>query len=92
MSVTARGEPCEGSALRRAAARLWHARRIRRLVQALLGADAVVIVNELPCTQAACPGPATQITILGFDMSRRVLLIHRPTSEVAAADLSQLLR
>jgi hypothetical protein len=74
------------------AARLWHAQRVRRLVRSRLPAEAVVMVAETVCRDTLCPGPATQITILGFDMSRRVLLIHRPMAEVTAADLAASLR
>ncbi|MFN3276632.1 MAG: hypothetical protein ACK41U_18405 [Paracoccus sp. (in: a-proteobacteria)] len=74
---------------RRKAAALWHFQRIRRRSrqQAGMGAQVIVPVAELPCDDPACPGPATQITILGLDLIRRMLVIHRPVSDVTEADI-----
>lgn len=76
--------------LRRSMWVLWHMQRIKRLVRAQLATDAVIMVAEIHCCDPACPGTATQITILGFDLRRRVLVLHRPLAEVSGADLDEV--
>jgi len=68
---------------------LWHAGRVRRLVRERLGLGprSFLTVVELPCPDPTCPGPATQVTILGLDLGRLTLTIHRPMAEVTARDL-----
>lgn len=68
---------------------LWHLQRVKRLVRdrTQLGPGALITVAEVDCNVPACPGRATQITILGFDLMRRALLIHRPVAQITAADL-----
>ncbi|MFN3292168.1 MAG: hypothetical protein ACK4S2_14680 [Gemmobacter sp.] len=61
--------------------------RIKRLVRAGLAADALISVFELPCGDPACSGPATRSPVIGFDLIRRVLVVHRPAVEIVAADL-----
>lgn len=80
--------------IRDRAAALWHFQRVRRLVrqQAGLGPQVIVSVTQIPCEDPACPGPATQISILGLDLIRRMLVIHRPVAEVAEADIAAALR
>lgn len=71
------------------AAMLWHVQRVKRMVRERmrLGAHALVSVVEVPCDDPACPGPATQITILGLDMVRRGFLVHLPVAAITEADL-----
>ena len=75
--------------LRQKASRLWHIQRVKALARehVRLGPNALVTVTEVDCDDPACPGPATQITILGLDLTRRSFLIHRPLADVTAADL-----
>ncbi|RJE79148.1 hypothetical protein [Paracoccus sp. JM45] len=71
------------------AATLWHFQRIRRLVrqQEGSGSQAMVSVTQIFCQDPACPGPATQITVMGLDLLRRVVVIHRPLDQVELADI-----
>lgn len=68
---------------------LWHVQRVKRLVRerAQLGSHALVSVVEVACDDPNCPGPATQITILGLDMVRRRFMIHVPVAAITDADL-----
>jgi hypothetical protein len=77
---------------RQKAAVIWHIQRIKRMVREIagLGPHTLVSVVEITCDDPACPGPATQITILGLDLKRNALVIHRPAAKVAAADLQML--
>jgi len=77
------------SDMRDKAAMLWHVQRVKRLVRerSRLGPNALVSVVEVPCDDPDCPGPATQITILGLDMIRRGFLVHVPVAAIAEADL-----
>ena len=79
--------------VRQKAAALWSLHRIKRMVREIggLAPHTLVMVTEIPCADPACPGPATRITILGLDLMRRVIVIHRPLSEVSAADLQAVL-
>lgn len=79
--------------IRARAATLWHLQRIRRLVRARggLGSHALVSVIEMPCPDPSCPGPATQVAITGFDLVRRVMMIHRSARDVTAADIDDIL-
>ncbi|MCC5975220.1 MAG: hypothetical protein JJT81_14365 [Rubellimicrobium sp.] len=77
---------------------LWHAGRVRRLVRERLGLgpQSLLTVVELPCPDPdclgpTCNGPATQITILGLDLRRLTLTIHRPMADVTARDLDGVL-
>ncbi len=75
--------------LRQKATQLWHIQRVKGLARAQsgLGPHTLITVAEIACNDPACPGPATQITILGVDLIRRSFVIHRPVSDVTAADL-----
>lgn len=75
--------------MRDRAAILWHVRRVKRMIRERmhLGNHALVSVTEIPCDDPACPGPATQITILGLDMVRRAFVIHLPVGAITEADL-----
>ncbi|MBU2983268.1 hypothetical protein KO498_15785 [Lentibacter algarum] len=79
---------------RQKAAVLWHTQRIKRVVREIggLGPHTLVSVAEITCDDPACPGPVTQITILGLDLRRNVLVVHRPAAEVAAANLQMFSR
>lgn len=68
---------------------LWHVQRVKHMIRERmhLGNQAFVSVRESPCEDPACPGPATQITILGLDMVRRGFVIHRPVATITEADL-----
>jgi len=77
--------------LRQAASSLWHTQRVKRLVRARLAMDAMISVVELPCLDPACPDPATRITILGFDLTRRSHVVHRSASEITSADIDTIL-
>lgn len=72
---------------------MWHFGRLRQLVRAEAGLAPQVLVSvaEIPCQDPTCEGPATQITILGMDLTRRVMVIHRPATEVSAADIAAAL-
>lgn len=78
--------------MRERAATLWHVQRVKRMVRERmpLGHHVLVSVTEIPCDDPACPGPATQITILGLDMVRRGFLIHMPVAAVTEADLAAI--
>ncbi len=75
--------------LREKACTLWHIQRVKYLVREYSqpGPNALITVTEVECLDPQCPGPATQITILGLDLIRRSLLIHRPVAQVTAEDL-----
>lgn len=79
--------------IRDKAASVWHFQRVRGLVrqEAGLAPHVLVSVAQIPCEDPACPGPATQITILGMDLMRRMMVIHRPAAEVSAADIAAAL-
>ncbi|KIC19908.1 hypothetical protein RA20_11400 [Leisingera sp. ANG-Vp] len=74
------------------AATLWHIQRVRRMVREMAGAGqlALITVVELDCKDPSCPGPATQITILGPDLVRRNFSIHLPVHAIRTADLSAI--
>ena len=76
--------------IRDKAAAVWHFGRVRRLVrlEAGLAPHVLVSVAQIPCQDPACPGPATQISILGMDLVRQVMVIHRPAAEVTASDIA----
>lgn len=80
--------------IRDKATALWHFQRVRRLVrqQSGLSSQVIVSVAEIPCEDLACPGPATQITVLGLDLVRRIVVIHRPVADVTEADIGSALR
>jgi len=71
---------------------LWHVQRVKRMVRERmpLGNHALVSVAEVPCDDPACPGPATQITIVGLDMVRRGFVIHVPVAAITEADLAAI--
>ncbi len=75
--------------LREKACTLWHIQRVKYLVREHTqpGQNALISVTEVECPDPTCPGPATQITILGIDLIRRAILIHRPVAQVTAEDL-----
>lgn len=77
--------------LRQKASKLWHIQRVKGLVRAhaRAGPNALITVVEVECDDPACPGPATRITILGIDLIRRSLLIHRPVADVTVTDMRQ---
>lgn len=79
--------------IRDKATAVWHFGRLRRLVrtEAGLAPQVLVSVAEIPCEDQAGEGPAAQITILGMDLMRRVMVIHRPAAEVSAADIAAAL-
>lgn len=78
--------------LRQRASQLWHIQRVKALARAQsgLGPNVLISVTEVACDDPACPGPATQITILGIDLIRRSVLIHRPVAEVTVSDMGLL--
>ena len=80
------------SEMRDRAAMLWHVQRVKRMVRerTQFGNHVLISVSEIFCDDPECPGPATQITILGLDMIRRVFVIHVPVSTVSEADLGVL--
>ncbi|WP_409702299.1 hypothetical protein [Yoonia sp.] len=79
--------------MRQKTVKLWHIQRVRRLVRdkVQLGAHCLINVTEIMCTDPDCPGPATQITVTGFDLVRRIFVIHRPAAAITAADLDCLI-
>lgn len=76
--------------IRDKAASVWHFGRVRRLVrsEAGLAPHVLLSVAPIPCQDPACPGPATQISILGMDLVRQVMVIHRPAAEVTTGDIA----
>ncbi|MCC5958490.1 MAG: hypothetical protein JJU08_04045 [Rhodobacteraceae bacterium] len=76
------------------ASTLWHIQRVRYLVRthAQIGPNALITVAQFDCPDPACPGPKTQITILGFDLMRRSLLIHLPVADIMAEDLDAAIK
>ncbi|WP_411840563.1 hypothetical protein [Paracoccus sp. ME4] len=76
--------------IRNKAAAVWHFGRVRRLVRSEVGLapQVLVSVTEIPCEDPDCEGSATQTTILGMDLTHRVMVIHRPAGEVSAADIA----
>lgn len=75
--------------IRDKATTLWHIQRVKGLVRdhAQIGPHALVTVTEFHCTDPACPGLATRITIFGIDLLRREVVLHRPVAEITAGDL-----
>lgn len=71
---------------------LWHLQRVKQMLRARAqpGPGVLITVSQVDCPDPVCPGPATQITILGFDLRRRTLLIHRPVAQITAADLDRV--
>ncbi|NBB96573.1 MAG: hypothetical protein GVY34_00120 [Alphaproteobacteria bacterium] len=69
---------------------IWHRQRIKRLVREVLGVPPQTLssVAEITCDDPACPGLATQITILPLDLTRRDFVIHCLAAEVSAAHVS----
>jgi len=80
------------SDMRDRAAMLWHVQRVKGMVRERvhLGSHVLISVSEIFCDDPECPGPATQITILGLDMVRRAFVIHLPVSAISEADLGVL--
>ena len=76
--------------IRQKSAKLWHIRRVKRMVRDHLGLGphALIGVVELPCALLDCPGPVTQISILGLELTRRVILLHCPLADIGVAELS----
>jgi len=79
--------------IRDRAAAMRHFGRLHRLVRAVAGLAPQVLVSvaDIPCQDPACEGPATQVTILGMDLMRRVMVVHRPAAEASAADIAAAL-
>lgn len=69
---------------------LWHLQRVKRLIRdrMQLGPLFLVSVVEVECADPACPGPATQITVLGPDGLRRRIMVHCAPAAVTVADLA----
>jgi len=74
---------------RQKATAIWHMQRVKRMVRDVggLGPQTMVSVSEIDCDDPVCPGAATQITILSFDLVRRRYVIHRPLVDVTLGDL-----
>lgn len=74
------------------AATLWHIQRVKRMVREMAGAGQLTLITvvEIDCDDPGCPGPATQITILGPDLVRRGFTFHLPVHAIRAADLSAI--
>jgi hypothetical protein len=82
--------PTRADALRDKAVMLWHLQRIKRLVRARCGGQCLVHVTEITCADPDCPGPATQISVTGFDLIRRSILVHRTLAAITEIDLASL--
>ena len=78
--------------IRQTGAALWHIQRVKRLVRncLCLGPHALIRVVELPCAAPDCPGPITQISILGLDLTRLVVVVHRPLADICTEDLASV--
>lgn len=82
------------SDFRQKAAHLWNLQRVKRMVRDIggFGPHTLVSVAEITCDDPTCPGPATRITILSLDQTRRVFILHRPADEVSAKDIAMISR
>jgi hypothetical protein len=76
------------------AATLWHFQRVRKLVRQHpdVPSQAIVSVTQIDCQDPDCPGPATQITVMGLDLIRRVVTVHRALDQVEQADIGAALQ
>ncbi len=76
--------------IRQKSADLWHMQRVKRLARQylMLGPHVLIRVAELPCSDENCPEPVTQISLLGLDLTRQMIVVHRPLAEVSAADIA----
>jgi hypothetical protein len=72
---------------------LWHRQRIKRLVRSRLGQGTacLVRVSETVCTDPACPGPATDIRILGASLKELRITVHKPLDAVTGTDIAAAL-
>lgn len=77
------------SQIRGKAAALWHLRRVKQLVRDLTGAGQMTLITvvELDCRDPACPGPTTQISVMGPDLIRKTVTLHKPVRDVQLTDL-----
>lgn len=75
--------------IRDKATTLWHIQRVKGLVRdhAQIGPHALITVTEFHCTDPACPGLATRITVFGIDLMRREVILHRPVAQITAHEL-----
>lgn len=76
--------------IRQKGTELWHIQRVKRLLRDGLGLEphTLIRVVELTCAVPECPGPVTQINILGLDLKRHMFVVHRPLADVCADDLT----
>lgn len=83
----------EGPGFRERALGLWHVHRVKSWARRHLGmgAQCLITIAEVPCPDPACPGPATQISILSLDMTTIRWMVHKPTREICEADIVALL-
>lgn len=82
--------PARAAAIRQKAVLLWHLQRVKRLVRARVGGQCMVHLTEITCADPDCPGPATQISVTGIDLVRRVVVIHRPVAAITESDVAPL--
>lgn len=75
--------------VREAANTIWHQMRIKRLIRDQMGhgAQCMITVRETLCTDANCPGPATDIRIIRLDFRETRHVIHKPLALIAAEDI-----
>lgn len=76
--------------LRENANAMWHVQRVKRLVRDHMGAGApcLVSVREAMCNDPACEGLATEIRIITLSFDEIVAAVHKPVTEVTAADVA----
>jgi len=55
-----------------------------------LSAADVVSVAELACHEPGCPPMETVVTVQGADGQRRTWRLHKPVTEITAADVEAL--
>ena len=82
------------STWRQTAETLWHTQRVKRLVRNSLGngLQCLVSVRQTICTDPGCEGPATEVRIVLLDFREMRRTIHKPASDVSAADIAALLQ
>lgn len=72
---------------------MWHIQRVKRMIRDQLGAGAqcMISVQEIICTDPECPGPATQLRIVMINFHEISGLIHKTPAQVSAADVAAVL-
>ncbi|SMR83998.1 hypothetical protein SAMN04488030_0140 [Aliiroseovarius halocynthiae] len=72
---------------------LWHSQRIKGLVRERVGqgAQCLVSVREVMCTDPACEGLATEIRVTTLQFREIRVQVHKPADQVTAADIAYVM-